>query len=52
MASLLETGRTHTCAALRREHVESRVVLFGTEGDTDPAIYRQVVGRSADELRQ
>ncbi|MCA9705352.1 MAG: aspartate--tRNA ligase [Myxococcales bacterium] len=29
MASLLETGRTHTCAALRREHVESRVVLFG-----------------------
>ncbi|MEM9458521.1 MAG: aspartate--tRNA ligase [Myxococcota bacterium] len=29
MVSLLETGRTHTCAALRREHVDSRVVLFG-----------------------
>ena len=30
----------------------SRVLLIGSEGDTDPAIYRQVVGRSADELRQ
>ena len=29
----------------------SRVLLIGSEGDTDPAIYRQVVG-SADELRQ
>jgi len=29
MASLLETGRSHTCDALRREHVDSRVVLFG-----------------------
>jgi diaminopropionate ammonia-lyase len=28
----------------------SRVLLLGSEGDTDPAIYRQVVGRSAQEV--
>jgi diaminopropionate ammonia-lyase len=31
------------------EH-DSRVLLFGSEGDTDPAIYQQVVGRSAEEV--
>ncbi len=29
----------------------SRVVLFGTEGDTDPDVYRAIVGRSADDVR-
>lgn len=28
----------------------SRVLLLGSEGDTDPQIYRQVVGRSAEEV--
>jgi diaminopropionate ammonia-lyase len=28
----------------------SRVLLLGSEGDTDPAIYRSVVGRSAEEV--
>jgi diaminopropionate ammonia-lyase len=28
----------------------SRVLLLGSEGDTDPAIYRRVVGRSAQEV--
>jgi diaminopropionate ammonia-lyase len=28
----------------------SRVLLLGSEGDTDPAIYREVVGRSAQEV--
>ena len=28
----------------------SRVLLLGSEGDTDPAIYREIVGRSADEV--
>ena len=28
----------------------SRVLLLGSEGDTDPVIYRQVVGRSAAEV--
>jgi diaminopropionate ammonia-lyase len=28
----------------------SRVLLLGSEGDTDPAIYTDIVGRSADEV--
>lgn len=30
---------------------QSRVLLLGSEGDTDPDIYRQITGRSADEVR-
>lgn len=29
---------------------DSRVLLLGSEGDTDPTIYRQVVGRTAAEV--
>ena len=29
----------------------ARVLVFGSEGDTDPAIYRQIVGRSAAAVR-
>ncbi|MGD8561629.1 MAG: diaminopropionate ammonia-lyase [Desulfarculaceae bacterium] len=28
----------------------SRVLLFATEGDTDPELYKQIVGRSAQEV--
>jgi diaminopropionate ammonia-lyase len=31
---------------------ESRVLIFGTEGDTDPALYEQLVGKTADAVRQ
>jgi diaminopropionate ammonia-lyase len=31
---------------------ESRVLLFGTEGDTDPALYREIVGDSGDAVRR
>ena len=37
------------CHALALD-ASSRVLLLGSEGDTDPAIYRQVVGRSAAEV--
>lgn len=30
---------------------ESGVLCIGSEGDTDPEIYRRIVGRSADEVR-
>lgn len=29
---------------------QARVLLIGSEGDTDPLIYREVVGRSAEEV--
>ena len=29
---------------------DSRVLLFGSEGDTDPALYQQLVGRSAAQV--
>lgn len=29
---------------------ESRVLLIGSEGDTDPAIYKEIVGRTAQEV--
>jgi diaminopropionate ammonia-lyase len=31
---------------------QSRVLVFGSEGDTDPAIYRQIVGRDAAAVRR
>ena len=56
-----ETGGVGLAALLAaREHpavwnalgldVNARVLLLGSEGDTDPVIYRQVVGRDAAEI--
>ena len=30
----------------------SRVLIFGTESDTDPDLYVKLIGRSADEVRK
>lgn len=30
----------------------SKVLFFGTEGDTDPELYEKIVGRTADEVRK
>ena len=30
---------------------ESRILVFGTEGDSDPELYRSIVGRSAEAVR-
>jgi len=30
---------------------QSRVLAFGTEGDTDPVLYRQIVGLGGDDVR-
>jgi diaminopropionate ammonia-lyase len=50
LAALL-AARDH--AAIRdtlRLSKDSSVLLLGSEGDTDPVIYRQIVGRSAEEV--
>jgi len=31
-------------------HRDSRVLVFGTEGATDPEVYRTIVGRRPDEV--
>lgn len=33
-----------------RLDADSRVLLLGSEGDTDPVIYREIVGRTAEEV--
>jgi diaminopropionate ammonia-lyase len=52
-AGLAALLAAHADAALARAlgiDAGSRVLLLGSEGDTDPAIYRTVVGRSAEEV--
>ena len=48
-ALLLASADPATRAALGLG-AESRVLLFGTEGATDPAVYERLVGRSADAV--
>jgi diaminopropionate ammonia-lyase len=31
-------------------NAESRILLIGSEGDTDPTIYKEVVGKTAQEV--
>ncbi|MGB3067424.1 MAG: diaminopropionate ammonia-lyase [Ottowia sp.] len=49
--ALLAAGDEKTREALKlNEH--SVVLVIGTEGATDPELYRQIVGQSAEEVRQ
>lgn len=50
LAALLAVRDHPALAAPLGLDASSRVLLLGSEGDTDPAIYRQVVGRAADEV--
>ena len=38
-------------AALKLD-ATSRVLLFGSEGDTDPDLYAKIVGRAGDAVRK
>jgi len=49
-AALLAVRDHPALAATLKLDASSRVLLLGSEGDTDPAIYREVVGRPADAV--
>ncbi len=48
-ALLAARDHAHIRARLKLD-AQSRVLLLGSEGDTDPVIYRQVVGQTAAEV--
>jgi len=50
LAALLAADADPTIRGALRLDRNARVLLLGSEGDTDPAIYRQIVGRTADEI--
>ena len=50
LATALLTAQDHTARSALGLGPDSRVLLFGSEGDTDPALYEQLVGRSAAEV--
>lgn len=49
-AALLALQDPTTSAALGLKS-DSRLLFFGSEGDTDPALYQQLVGLRADQVR-
>ena len=51
LAAALLTAQDRTARASLGLAPDSRVLLFGSEGDTDPDLYRQLVGRSAAQVR-
>jgi diaminopropionate ammonia-lyase len=51
LAALLAIAGDDTARASLGIDSTSRILLFGTEGDTDPALYQELVGRSADAVR-
>ncbi|MCB1956149.1 MAG: diaminopropionate ammonia-lyase [Rhodocyclaceae bacterium] len=52
LALLLATQAHEPIRELLALERDSRVLLIGSEGDTDPVIYRQVVGLDAAEVRR
>ncbi|MFQ5937785.1 MAG: diaminopropionate ammonia-lyase [Acidiferrobacterales bacterium] len=51
IAGLLAVSTNPDAAQEMNLGPDSRVLVFGTEGDTDPELYRQIVGRTAEEVR-
>jgi diaminopropionate ammonia-lyase len=51
VAGALAAGTDPATAKQINLNADSRVLVFGTEGDTDPELYRRIVGRTAEEVR-
>lgn len=52
LAALLAASADASIRATLALGADSRVLLIGSEGDTDPQIYRRIVGRSAQEVME
>ena len=50
LAGLLVASADADARARLDLHPDSRVLVFGTEGATDPEVYRSIVGRRPDEV--
>lgn len=50
LAALLAAAKKPSARDQLALTADSRVLLFGTEGATDPAVYERIVGRSADSV--
>ena len=50
LAALLAASADASIRATLALGADSRVLLIGSEGDTDPQIYRRIVGRSAQQV--
>ena len=51
LVGLLEVAADPEARALVGLDADARVLVFGTEGDTDPELYARLVGISGDEVR-
>jgi len=51
LAGLIAAWRDREARAALGLDAHSRVLLIGSEGDTDPALYARLVGRSAEAVR-
>jgi diaminopropionate ammonia-lyase len=51
LAGLVRVAEDPECRARLALGASSTVLLFGTEGATDPAVYRRIVGRTASNVK-
>lgn len=52
LAGLILAAQSSEARSLMRLDGESRVVVVGSEGDTDPETYTKITGHTGDEVRQ
>jgi diaminopropionate ammonia-lyase len=51
LAAAIGVARDASARKLAQLDADSRVLVFGTEADTDPQLYRELVARSAEAVR-
>lgn len=52
LAALIGTASSPSQRAALRIDKDSRILVFGTEGDTDPELYQKLVGKTAAQVRR